>query len=152
VGNAATERMRKLKLLDEFKAVAELDAKLPRSQFYRPAKVDRPEVPGWPLAGGPKYRHFYIERTDGSDHLATVPNEPYCNTDTSASGRPRNEYTVSGYHEVWAEELAAIIVKQQSACRARLDAAVAAEEAVNAVPIAAVEVVNGRRRNVKRNA
>ena len=152
MGNAASERARKIKLLDEFKAIVELDAKLPRNQFHKPRKADRPEEPGWPDKGGPKLRHFYIERSDGTDHLVSMPNEPYTNIDSTAGGRPYNAYLRKGYKEVWGEELLAVVEKQQASCRARLDEAVEAEQLAAQVPIAAVDVSRGRRRSVKAHA
>ena len=153
MATAASEKQRKLRMLNTFRAEVDADLKLPgRGNFYVAPANDKNPMECWPQRGGRKFRHFYIERADGTDHLISSINQRFTNLDVNTSVGPMNIYINKGYKEVEGDELVALVEMQQARTMAKLDEAVAAEEAANAVPVSAIEVVRGRRRSVNKRA
>jgi len=136
-----------MRMLKEFKATLEADKKLSSQSFYITPQPDKPPSATWPNAGGRKFRHFYIVREDGTNHLASVINVAQANIDMTAGGRPYTPFLRKGYDEVSGERLDKIVEEQQSACIAVLDAAVDAENKAKAIPVATTEIHRGRRRH-----
>lgn len=108
----------KKEALAEFRAIAALDAKLPPDQYYTdPVQAAQHKQPGWPNAGGPRYRYYYKEKPDGTTLLKADPNWPYGNTDyteiVNGAAKHVNKYESKGFRRLSNGELLDVIDAQQ---------------------------------------